>query len=460
MISDKVQALRDAFEGPVRGRGDDGYDAARLPWQRRVDPYPALVVEAAGPGDVRAAVRFAREQDLPFTVQATGHGAVAGTDGGLLLKTTSMDSVEVDAGRRVARVAAGARWSEVIAAAAPHGLAPLSGSSATVGVVGYTLGGGAGWLSRAYGYAADSVLRAEVVTAAGERVTASPDEHPDLFWALRGGGGNFGVVTELEFRLYPVERVYAGMAMFEPDRAADVLAVYREWAGDEPDESNTSVGVMTLPPLPQLPEAVRGRRVLMLRGLYVGAAEAAERVFAPLRQAAGTPLMDAFREMPYAETSTLGPPPTPMVADMHCELFHELSDAVIDVALSAGGAVSGVDIHHWGGGPARPDGDAGPAGHRDVPFSVVVAAQAEDPAEAPRLRAAVEQVAARLRPHATGGTFLNFLGDPAQTPSAYTADDYRRLAEVKRAYDPDNFFSGHHNIPPASRDQAAARLSR
>jgi FAD/FMN-containing dehydrogenase len=449
MIGDETQALRDAFEGPLHGRGDDGYDAARRPWQLRVDPYPALVVEAAGAADVQAAIRTAREGDLPFAIQATGHGAVPRADGGLLLKTTAMTGVDVDPERRVARVAAGTPWSAVIAAAAPHGLAPLSGSSATVGVVGYTLGGGAGWLSRAYGYAADSVVRAEVVTAAGERVTASATEHPDLFWALRGGSGNFGVVTELEFRLYPVERLYAGMAMFEADRAADAVAVYREWAADEPDESYTSLVAMTVPPAPMFPEAVRGRRVLMLRALYIGGAEAAESTIAPLRQAAGAPLMDAFREMPYPETATLGPPPVPMASAMRIELFRELPDEVIDIALGANGLVSGVEFHHWGGAPARPDGDAGPIGHRDVPFSVVVGAMAGDRAAGQRLQAAVDKVADRLSQHATGGTFLNFLGDPARTESAYTADDYRRLREVKRQYDPDNFFNGNLNIPPA-----------
>jgi FAD/FMN-containing dehydrogenase len=449
MIGDETQALRDAFEGPVRGRGDDGYDEARRPWQLRVDPYPAVVVEAAGAGDVQTAIRTAREGDVPFAVQATGHGAVPRADGGLLLKTTALTGVEIDPDRRTARVGAGTPWSAVIEAAAPHGLAPLSGSSPTVGVVGYTLGGGTGWLSRAYGYAADSVIRADVVTAEGELVTAGESEHPDLFWALRGGGGNFGVVTELEFRLHPVASVYAGMAMFDADRAADAVVVYRDWAADEPDECHTSLVAMTVPPVPAFPEAVRGRRVLMLRALYIGDGQAAERTIAPLRQAAGEPLMDAFREMPYAETATLGPPPVPLASAMRIELFHELSDEVIDIALGANGLVSGVEFHHWGGVPARPDGEAGPIGHRDVPFSVVVGAMAEDAAEGPRLQAAVDKVGDRLSAYATGGTFLNFLGDPAQTQSAYAADDYRRLREVKREYDPGNFFNGNLNIPPA-----------
>ena len=272
-VSVDASAVRDAVGGRVYVAGEGGYEAARLPWQRRLDPHPALIVEAANASDVRTALRFAREQDLPVAVQSTGHGAARIPDGGLLLKTNPMSAVTVDAGRRVARVGGGALWSDVIAAAAPHGLAPLSGSSPTVGVTGYTLGGGTGWLSRLYGFAADNVRRVELVTAEGELVTASAGEHPDLFWALRGGSGNFGVVTSLEFELFPVASVYAGVAMFDPGRAAEALAVYREWALDEPDESNTALVVAQLPPAPQLPEPVRGKRVLMLRAFYVGTAE-------------------------------------------------------------------------------------------------------------------------------------------------------------------------------------------
>jgi FAD/FMN-containing dehydrogenase len=448
-MTTNAATLEKTFAGRVHRPGDDGYDEARLPWQRKFDPHPALVADATVPEDVQAAVRCAREHDLALAVQATGHGAVRAADGDLLLRTGAMDAVVVDPERGTARVGAGALWSDVIAAAAPYGLAPLSGSSAGVGVTGYTLGGGAGWLSRAYGFAADSLLRAEVVTADAELMAASADEHPDLFWALRGGGGNFGVATELEFRLHPVERVYAGMAMFDPDRAADTLARYREWALGEPDESNTALSVMTLPDMPQLPEPLRGRRVLILRALYIGEAEAAERLLAPLREVAGPPLMDGLRAMAFADTATLlGPPPPPMVGEMHIDLLHDVPDAVIDAVAGADGAA--VELRHWGGAMARPGEDAGPIGHRDVPFSVVVSAQAASREQQPAAAAAVERVAARLRHHATGGSFLNFLGDPARTATAYSAGDYQRLAAIKRDYDPANVFGHNHNIPPAA----------
>jgi FAD/FMN-containing dehydrogenase len=448
-VSVDASAVRDAIGGRVYVAGESGYEPARLPWQRRLDPRPALIVEAANASDVRTALRFAREHDLPFAVQSTGHGVVNVPDGGLLLKTNSMSSVAVDAGRRVARVGGGALWSDVIAAAAPHGLAPLSGSSPTVGVTGYTLGGGTGWLSRLYGFAADSVVRFEVVTADGEHVTASAGENADLFWGLRGGAGNFGVVTELEFALFPVASVYAGVAMFAPGRAAEAFSVYREWALDEPDESNTALVVAQLPPAPQLPEPVRGKRVLMLRTFYVGTADEAQRLLAPLYKAAGTPLLDGMRATSFPDAAAMMPPPPPAISEMHIEMFRELPDTVIDAAVEGHEGVAGVELRHWGGAMGRPGEDAGPIGHRHVPFSIVAGGQAATPEEAEGMMAGVRAIGAKLRPHATGGSWLNFLGDPARTADAYTDADYKRLREVKAAYDPDNVFSANHNIPPA-----------
>ena len=440
----EVGGLREAVDGRVLAPGDDGYDAARMSWQRRFDPRPAVIVNAAGVADVAAAIRFAREHDLPLTVQATGHGTVRAADDGVLLKTGAMASVEVDSGRRVARVGAGALWSDVVAAAAPHGLAPLSGSSPTVGVVGYTLGGGAGWLSREYGYAADSVVGADVVTADGSIVKA--EEHPDLFWALRGGGGNFGVVTALEFRLYPVGDVYAGMAMFDAERAGDAMSVYREWALDEPDASNSALVVAQLPPVPEMPEPVRGKRVLILRAFHLGPADEAERLLAPLREAAGPPLLDAMRATTFPDAAAMMPPPPPSAGVMELNLFRTVPDEAIAAVVEAKGPIAGIELRHWGGAMSRPPENAGPAGHRDVPFSIVVGAQSPDPSAIGELTSAVEAVVDRLRPHATGGSFLNFLGDPGRIADAYTPEDYRRLTEVKAAWDPDNVFRGNHDL--------------
>jgi FAD/FMN-containing dehydrogenase len=438
-----------AIEGRVIRPGEDGYDEARLPWQRRFDPRPALIVEAAGPDDIQAAIRYAREADIPLAVQATGHGAVVPADDALLLKTGALNSVDVDPRNATARVGAGALWSDVIAAT-PDGLAPLSGSAASVGVVGYTLGGGAGWLSRAYGFAADSLLSAEVITADGERVTASADENPDLFWALRGGGGNFGVVTELEFRLHPAERLYGGMLMFGADNAKQTLELYREWALTEPDESNSAVVVMNMPAIPQVPEPVRGKRVLAVRAIYLGDADEGARALAPLLEAAGTPLMGGMQEMRYADTATvLGPAPPPSIAEVRFALLEDVVDEALDVVADPAPAVTALELRHWGGAMSSPPEGAGPIGHREVPFSISLNALAPDRVQLAAAGTAADDVMRRLRPHATGWTFLNFLSDPAHTKTAYIDEDYRRLAEIKAVYDPDNVFSQGHVIPPA-----------
>jgi FAD/FMN-containing dehydrogenase len=393
--------LHRTFRGPVYLPGDQAYNAARGP----LDQRPAIVAEAMSSHDVQAAVVAAREHGLPFAVQATGHGTHVPNDGGLLLKTSLMAEVLVDPDRRIARVGPGARLGDIAAAAAPFGLAPVSGSNATVGVAGFTLGGGMGWLSRRYGFGADSLRRADVVTAAGERVTATADRHADLFWALRGGGGNFGVVTGLEIALHPVPRVYAGVAQFGIERAAETLAFYREWA--QPTELSTSI--------------VLSRDAMTVRGLYIGDAAQATRALRPLWDVAGPAFADDFRPSRYADVRIPGTPPR------HFHLFDELSDAVI--ATVVGSPANAIEVRRWGGAMAATDSAVG---HPSVPFSVTVDGSLE--------------AAAPLAPHATGGSFLNFLHDTARTRSAYTAANYRRLQDLKAAYDPDNVFAHGHAI--------------
>ena len=234
------EQLRPAFHGPVHLPGELAYDAHRTTWSGKIDPRPAVVAEASTPSDVRAAVLIAQEHGLPFAVQSTGHGTHVPADGGLLLKTSLMAEVLVDPDRRIARVGPGARMGDIVAAAAPFGLAPIAGSNPTVGVAGFTLGGGFGPLSRRHGFAADSLLRVDLVTADGRLLRASADEHHDLFWAVRGGGGNFGVVTALEFRLYPIETAYAGMLIWDRKDAEKVLRAWARWAVDAPDAVTTA----------------------------------------------------------------------------------------------------------------------------------------------------------------------------------------------------------------------------
>jgi hypothetical protein len=292
----------------------------------------------------------------------------------------------------------------VIEAAAPFGLAPVSGTDATVGVIGFTFGGGHGFLSRRYGLAADNLLRADVATADGETLTAREDRRSELFWALRGAGGNFGVATSLEFRLHPVPRVFGGVARFDRGLAPHLLARFREYA--MPEALNVSVVVT--------------RDAVALRGVFAGGPDDAWRALAPLFVA--EPLTDSFRPMPYSETGTIGG-----TAPRRFELLH---DVPVEAVLGTADLADAVEVKRWGGAIAR---GTTPAGHRKVAFSVTVDGDDLGP----------------LAPHVTGGTFLNFLKDPSRTPDAYTAGDYARLQDVKRAYDPDNVFGVGHNIPAA-----------
>ncbi|HEV7651792.1 MAG TPA: FAD-binding oxidoreductase [Actinophytocola sp.] len=388
-----------------------------------------MIIEATTPADVRSAVLTARELGMPFAVYATGHGGAAPDDRAVVADTGALGGVVVDPGRRVARVGAGARWGDVVAAAAPFGLAPLSGTNPTVGVVGYTLGGGLGWLSRRYGFAADSVLRAHVVTADGDARTIDADHDADhdadLFWAIRGGGANFAAVTGLEFRLHPVATVHAGVATFPLERAADVLAFYRDAAAGLPDELTANV-VLT-------------KDSVAIRGMYAGPAEDARCALAPLFRAAGPPVTDGWRTMAYTGSGSVGG-----TAPHQLHHLADLPDAVITAAIGAvHGDANAVEVRLWGGALARPGADAGPVGHRDVPFSVVV----DGPAES----------ATAIAAHATGGTFLNWLHDASRTHTAYTAADYARLRELKRAYDPENVFGLAKNIPPAPGSGYTAR---
>jgi len=372
-----------------------------------------LTVEAVTPADVRGAVLTARARGLRVAVRATGHGTLAEPSlDALLIDTSRMRSVLVDPDRRTARVGPGATWGDVIEAAAPCGLAPVAGTNATVGVTGFTLGGGHGFLSRTHGLAADNLIRADVVTADGELLTAREDRRSGLFWALRGAGGNFGVATSLEFRLHPVREVFGGMASFDRGLAPHLLARFGEYA--MPEALNVSVVVT--------PDAV------VLRGVYAGGADDAWRALAPLFL--GEPFRDTFRAMPYSETGTIGG-----TAPRRFELLRDVPvDAILRTAETAGA----VEVKRWGGAIAR--GNT-PAGHRQVPFSVTVDGENIGP----------------LTPHVTGSSFLNFLKDPSRTRDAYTAADLARLLELKRAYDPDNLFGvGHSVVPsPAAVDLAA-----
>jgi FAD/FMN-containing dehydrogenase len=410
--------LHRVFSGPVHKPGDADYDTQRAALNPALDARPVLVAEATSPADVRAAVTWARVNDVPLAVQSSGHGTHVASHGGLLVRTSRMATVLVDPDRRVAKIGAGATWGDVVAAAARFGLIPLSGTSPVVGVAGYTFGGGFGLLSRTFGLAADSLVRADLVTADGESVTATRDRNADLFWAVRGGGGNFGVATSIEVRLYPVTDVYAGVTRFPVERAAHTLAYYGEWAATEPNELTTAI-------------LLDQSDTFGIKAMYVGDAEDAQRALRPLWNVAGTPVAGGLERTRYADLSL------PSVAPRNFDLYRSVSGPVageLADLVARHDSVTGVEVKHWGGAIATAT-DAGPAAHRDVPFTVAV----NGPADA----------LTGVRRHSTGGSFLNFLHDPSAVENAYTPDNHRRLRAVKRTWDPDNFFHTNLNITPA-----------
>jgi FAD/FMN-containing dehydrogenase len=388
---------------------------------------PADAVEAHSIADIRSAVLHARRRGLPTAVRSTGHGSLVSPDGAMLISTSSMTGVDIDPAARTARVRPGARWSDVIAAAEPYGLAPMSGDTASVGVVGYTFGGGVGWLARPYGYGADNLLGARLVTADGDLVRAAADDHPDLYWAIRGGGGNFGIATELEIRLAPVSRVIAGVAYVGIDRAAEALRWFGEHAAELPATLTVAPRLLHTSPLPDHPGPV-----LAVGAVYAGDLDSAATAFSGLHAMTGTPLHDDFGVRSYAD---IGIPGTrPQGFEMYRELPEELINTAVRSVIAGDGA-NALEFRHWGGATAQPAADAGPVGHRDVPFSIKIDGGPD--------------VVASLAGPATGGKFLNFLGDPRKTRHAYRVSDWYRLREVKRRWDPDNVFRINHNIPPA-----------
>lgn len=351
-----LEALWAGLRGAVYAPGDEGYDGASRAWNLNARQRPAVVVVAEGAGDLLTAVRFAYHEGLGVGVMATGHGVAAPCDGGVLINTSRMRGVSVDPEARTARVEAGALWSDVLPQAQTHGLAGLVGSSSGVGVVGYTLGGGFGWLGRKYGFAADSVREAEVVTADGELVKASARENADLFWGLKGGARNFGVVTSLEFALYPVPTVYGGNLFYPDKRAAEVLELYGGWSETLPDEMTTAVAFLNLPPIPQLPEPLRDGSFVSVRACYCGEEpeERCEELMGFWHEALGDPVMDTFGAMLSAAIDAISMDPTePMGAYGHSEMLRELSLEAIETLVEVTGPSSPL-ILRQNSGPSMP----------------------------------------------------------------------------------------------------------
>jgi hypothetical protein len=434
--------------------GEDGWDSARAAWNLAIDQRPAMVARPGGVEEVAAVVKFARENGLRVAVQAAGHsaGALAGVgEDTLLLKTGRMIGAEVDAENRRARVGAAAKWRDVGALASPLGLAGLSGSSAEVGVVGYTLGGGQGWLARKYGLACNSVLAAEVVTADGEVVRADREHEPDLFWALRGGGGNFGAVTALEFELYPVAELYAGMLAWPWERTADVLHAWCDLVPSLPDELSTWARILQVPPLPDIPEPVRGRQLVVVEAVYLGAEEPGFELLRPLR--ALGPELDTVSVVPPAVLGQLHmDPEDPVPFAASGQLLDQFPVAAIDAMVEAAGPGSGspllsVELRQLGGALRDAPQNAGALATLDQAFMTLAVGMIMDPGLAPGINGHLDVVEDALEPWDSGVKFANFAEVPIDMRKCYPQETFDRLQAVKRRYDPDDLFQANHPIP-------------
>jgi FAD/FMN-containing dehydrogenase len=456
--STQLDDLRGRVGGRVLVPGDEGYDAARQTWNTTTfDQRPALVVMPSSADDVAAAVRFAREHDLSIGVQGGGHGHPRPVDDALFVNFASMQSVQI-AERGTARVEAGARWSGVIQAAHTYGLAPLNGFSGTVGVAGYTLGGGIGWLARQYGAAAGTLRAADVVTADGHLVQVSADDYADLFWGLRGGGGNFGIVTSLELDLYPLKEVFGGFIAYPLSLGREVLSAYVDWTSRVPGTMTSAARLVHFPPAPAIPEPLRGASAVVLMACSVGGITAGETLVKPL-QSLGTPLLDSFRRMRYAEIGTIASDPQeapPLLTFGNGGGLRELApegiDAMLRIAGDRGSGIFLVELRHAGGALTRQPEEAMPFGFRSPWFIGALAAAPTTEA----LESGKRSVAAlleALQPALTGELLINSLDSSLTSPSlvraAYSADNYRRLVALKRKYDPANVFRFNHNIAPS-----------
>ena len=438
--------------------GDPGFEARRSGFNLAVDHHPAVIVDAGSPADVVFAVRLAARQGRPLAVMNTGHGPSVPADGAVLVRTGRLRRVDVDPGRRTARVEGGAVWRDVIDAAARHGLAPLNGSSPAVGVAGYTLGGGVGLLARRFGFAADHVRSVDLVTADGRRRHVTADADPDLFWALRGAGANFGVVTALEIDLFPVATLLGGELCFTPDVCADVLATYADWAGDVPDTMASSVLLLTYPDDPALaPDpALRGRHVTHVRVADSSDDHAEGRRWVERLRRTGPRLVDTVRVMPYADVGTIHHEPvdTPVPAfDRNVLLSRFDVGAAATLARHTGPAAAGgvlAELRAWGGALSRPADPPDAVGGRDAQFSLLAIADPD-----PGTRARRDGLLDGLRPWSTGGSYPNFSGVEDTSAEAvrrgYRPEDFARLRQIKAAHDPDNRFRVNFNIPPEGR---------
>jgi FAD/FMN-containing dehydrogenase len=448
-----TKAAIERFGRELRGQllrpGETGYDAARAVWNAMIDKRPAMIARCAGPADVIRSVNFARSHGLVLSVRGGGHN-VAGNavcDGGLMIDLAPMRGVRVDARGRTARADGGCTWRDLDHETAAFGLATTGGIIPATGIGGLTLGGGLGWLMRKHGLSCDNLLSADVVLASGELVTAGPNENPDLFWGLRGGGGNFGIVTSFEYRLHPIDRVLGGMVVHPLERAPEVLSFLRDFTRTAPDELVCMAVLLTGPD---------GAKILAVVTCYCGPTEQGERVLRPLRQF-GPPVADQIATIPYVQLQGLleaGFPPG-LQNYWKSSFLSGLSDDAIAVAIEAFRRIpsssSAIAFEQLGGAMSRVGEDDTAFGHRGAPFNLLVVSSWSDPTDNARHIAWTRALAEAMQPFSAGGVYVNYLGQEAdegrdRIRAAYGPAKYERLIALKKRYDPGNLFRINQNI--------------
>jgi len=442
-----------AIAGRIATPEDSDWDQARAAWNLAADQRPEAVVFAESGDDVAATVRFAAERGLKVATQGTGHGAapLAPLEGTVLLKTERMRGIDVDPEGRIARLEAGALSLELGEAAGAHGMCSLPGSSPDVGVVGYTLGGGLSWLGRRYGFACNRVAAIELVTAEGEARTVDAENDSDLFWAMRGGGGGYAVVTALRVNLLPIAEVYAGALVFPAEVGAEAVRAYRDWAAGVPDEVSSVVRFLTPPPLPDVPEPIRGRPRLTIDGACIGGQAEGEATIAPLREI-GETIMDTFAWMPTAGLSRIHmDPENPVPGIGEGMTVSDLPDEAIDAFVSVAGSDSGSplllsELRHLGGALGRRAENGGALSHLDAGFVMYSVGLPMTPELGEAIPAHLKRIEQTMSPWRADGHYYNFVEGPCDVDVILPPDVCARLAEVKRRWDPDGRVVANHAV--------------
>jgi hypothetical protein len=450
-----LAALQERISGELVQPADDRWGEVTQAFNLVVSQRPAVVAIPADAQDVVAIVEFARTAGMQIAPQRTGHNAepLGAMDDVILVRTDALRGVEIDAEKRIAYVRAGSKWADVVPAASELGLAALHGSTPDVSVAGYSLGGGVGWYGRKHGLSANSVVAIEVVTPDGRLRHVDAEHDAELFWALRGGGGSFGVVTALTIRLYPIAEVYAGALFFPWERASEVLHAWRRWTATVPDEVTSMGRILRFPPIPDVPEPLRGRNFAVVEAVVIADESAGAKLLAPLREL--EPELDTFAMMPPVGIAELHmDPPEPVPYQGAGQVLGSLTDEAIDAFIAVAGPDSGsplvsAEIRHVGGAFARPEPGQGALGTLDgafLTFAVGMVLDAESRRGVSERLALLEHA---LAPYDTGRRYLNFTDRPTDPARFYTPATYQRLRLLKAVIDSDNVMRANHTIPPA-----------